>query len=347
MIRALLSACLLAACWPVAVPAQAPASVEPHEWSAYRDRFIEKNGRVVDDANGDISHSEGQGYGLLLAWLAGDRADFERIWSFTQTRLLLRDDGLAVWKWDPASDPPIADPNNASDGDILIAYALALAGKGWNEPRFVDSARRIAAALARHAIFSRGDRRLLRPGAAGFGEADRPDGPVVNLSYWVFEALPVLAELAPEADWAGLGRTGLSLVEDAAFGDRSLPPDWLSVAGDTRPAEGFPAEFGYNAVRIPLYLIRAREEDMRLLRRMRDGMTGQNGGVALVDLDSGEVKEELTDAGYRIIPALAGCVLDGTPVPDDLLGFRPTLYYPSTLHLLALAHLRETRPECL
>ena len=40
----------------------------PADWAAYRDRFVLPDGRVVDDANGGISHSESQGYGLLLAF---------------------------------------------------------------------------------------------------------------------------------------------------------------------------------------------------------------------------------------------------------------------------------------
>lgn len=340
--------CMIAVFWPMnALPQNRTPSVEPQEWVAYKARFVREDGRVVDDANGDISHSEGQGYGLLLAWLADDRAGFEHIWSFTRTRLMLRDDGLAVWKWDPAATPPVTDPNNASDGDLLIAYALALAGRGWSEQRFVDSARQIAEALAAHAIYDFDGRTLLRPGAVGFDAADRPDGPVVNLSYWIFEALPVMAELAPEAGWESLGQSGVELVRAAAFGDRKLPPDWLAIGDTPKPAEGFPAEFSYNALRIPLYLMRAQDGDMELLRRLRDGIAGANGGVALVDLETGAVKEELMDAGYRIIQAFAGCVLDGTTLPEDLRLFEPTVYYPSTLHLLSLAGIREAHPQCL
>ncbi|MEO3385375.1 glycosyl hydrolase family 8 [Mesorhizobium sp. CAU 1741] len=340
--------CVLGLLWPMNASSQpATAVIQPQEWDAYKTRFVEESGRVVDDANGNISHSEGQGYGLLLAWLAGSRTDFERIWSFTRMNLMLRDDGLAVWKWDPQADPPVTDTNNASDGDMLIAYALALAGRGWSEARFTDSAGDIAVSLAAHAMFEHEGRMLLSPGVAGFGAQERPDGPVVNLSYWVFEALPVLRELAPNADWAALDQSGRQLVAEAGFGARALPPDWLSLGGQPQPAQGFPTEFSYNAVRIPLYLIRAGEPDRELLQRMLTGMTGPGGGLALVDLESNEIKAELMEAGYRIIPALARCVLHGTPLPQDVRRFEPTMYYPSTLHLLALAHAREARPECL
>ena len=36
-------------------------------WAAYKTRFFQPEGRIVDTGNGGVSHSEGQGYGLLLA----------------------------------------------------------------------------------------------------------------------------------------------------------------------------------------------------------------------------------------------------------------------------------------
>ena len=112
-------------------PLKVAGTIPSADWEAYRSRFVEDSGRVVDTANGNISHSEGQGYGLLLALAASDRRSFEQIWSFTFTELLIRDDGLAVWKWDPAAKPRVTDRNNATDGDLLIAYALAKAGEVW------------------------------------------------------------------------------------------------------------------------------------------------------------------------------------------------------------------------
>ena len=102
------------------------ASVSPEAWSAYKGAFLDPGGRVIDTGNGNISHSEGQGYGMWLAVLADNLSDFELIWSFTRTELLVRDDGLSAWKWDPRTRPHVTDINNATDGDILIAYALAL-----------------------------------------------------------------------------------------------------------------------------------------------------------------------------------------------------------------------------
>ncbi|MEK1944510.1 MAG: glycosyl hydrolase family 8, partial [Ensifer adhaerens] len=71
-------------------------TVSAEDWQKYKTKFLDPGGRIIDDGNGGISHSEGQGYGLWLAVLAGSAADFELIWSFTRRELLLRDDGLAA-----------------------------------------------------------------------------------------------------------------------------------------------------------------------------------------------------------------------------------------------------------
>jgi endo-1,4-beta-D-glucanase Y len=332
---------------PYARSAGAETPISSTDWQAYKARFVDPGGRVIDDANGNISHSEGQGYGLLLSYLAGQQSDFDLIWSFTRTELLLRDDGLAAWKWDPAAKPHVTDANNATDGDILIAYALALAGTGWSRQDLIKAAGTIARAVAKKAVSENQNQKLIMPAVSGFNDGDRPDAPVVNLSYWVFEAFPVLSKLVPETDWRGISDDGMTLVSQSRLGPKSLPPDWLSLMARPKPAKGFPAEFGYNALRIPLYLMRAGNRDPELLRPMRAGMSGADGSVLLIDIASGNVRESLSDPGYKIIPALIACVLDGVKLPEDVRTFAPTLYYPSTLHLLGLSLAHTEYPECV
>lgn len=330
--------------------AQLAAPIPADMWASYMTRFIEDGGRVVDDANGNISHSEGQGYGLLLAFLAGDRSNFERIWSFTRTELLIRDDGLAAWRWDPNSTPHVTDVNAASDGDLLIAYALARAGRTWGVQDYTQSAQRIAKAIGRKLVVRNGARLVLLPGATGFSSADRKDGPVLNLSYWIFEAFPVMAQLAPEIDWAELGKSGLELLSIARLGPAQLPPDWIS-APDNAPitlAEGFAPVFGYNSLRISLYLLRAGITDLALQESFRRNWLMDNGGSpAIVEIPTGRVLTQLTDPGYRMLGAVLACALNATSVPEDLRRFEPTLYYPSTLYLLSWALLAEKYPRCL
>lgn len=319
------------------------------DWEAYRSRFVEDNGRVVDNANGNISHSEGQGYGLLLALSANDRVTFEKIWNFTFTELLIRDDGLVSWKWDPQAKPRVTDRNNATDGDILIAYALAKAGTAWQEPRYTSAAQKLADAIGKHTFGRDGGTVFLLPGAQGFAAGERPDGPVVNLSYWVFEAFPVLAALAPDYEWNRVWQEGVKLLQQATSGRNRLPADWLSIQSRTqmKPADGFPPEFGYNSLRIPLYLLRAGMTDLEWLRALKQRWSAENEGIAVVNVVTGQARERLNDKGYTIISAALACVLDGTPVPQDLKAFEPQLYYPSTLYLMTKSWLGEKYPQCV
>lgn len=324
--------------------------VSAENWAAYRDKFMEENGRIVDDANGGISHSEGQGYGLLLALGAGDRASFERIWTFTRLELMIRDDGLSSWRWDPKARPNVTDINNATDGDILIAYALVQAAEVWNESAYYDAARQITRAIADTSIGKVGQGRVFMPGAHGFSYYDQPDGPVVNPSYWIFEAFPVLKPLAPDMPWEQLRRSGLDLIREARFSRQKLPAEWLSLRNSRRPqpAESFPVEFSYNAIRIPLYVLRAGLEQDGLLGPLHEAWVKAGKGVpATVDLKTGAPKQQLTDPGYRMLAATLACALDGTAIPAELKAFKPTAYYPSTLHLLSLSYVSQRHPSCL
>lgn len=316
-------------------------------WGDWRDRFVASNGRVIDNANGNISHSEGQGYGLLLAYLAGDRAAFHRIWAFTRTQLFVREDGLAAWRWDPEETPHLTDINNASDGDILIAYALALAAGAWGEERLLEDARRIAVALGTAAVVESDGRALLLPAVEGFSASARPDGPVVNLSYWIFEAFPILAELDPDTDWQAVADAGLALIDDAAFGPAGLPPEWLALGTSApRPAIGFDAVFGYNAIRIPLYLMRSGQATVDRAEPFL-GNRAADGAGAVVLLATGAQIEPLSDQGYRMVLGALDCVVNGVPLAADLKAFELDRYYPATLYLLSWFYLAEERPECL
>jgi endoglucanase len=331
-----------------AQPLKMVGTIRTADWEAYRSRFVEPSGRVVDDANGNISHSEGQGYGMLLALAANDRRSFEQIWTFTRTELLIRDDGLAAWKWEPNASPNVTDTNNASDGDVLIAYALLLASKAWREPRYQNAAQALVKAIGRVLLRESAGRLVMLPGARGFTESDRQDGLlVVNPSYWVFEAFEAFEPLAPDHDWSRLRRDGIAIIEQGSQNAAGLPPDWLALPsqGPLQPAQGFPPVFGYNSLRIPLYLVRAGLTDVRWLGSLRQKWSG--GAVEVVDVTTGRAQEALTARGYTMLASLLSCAAASRPLPEAVKTFKPDLYYPSTLQLLALSYVSEKLPRCL
>ncbi|MGH6924564.1 MAG: glycosyl hydrolase family 8, partial [Propylenella sp.] len=316
-------------------------------WENFVGRFITPEGRVVDEANSSISHSEGQGYGMLLAAFAGDRAIFQRLWAWTETELLVRDDGLAAWRWEPDADPHVTDLNNATDGDILIAWALVEGAERFGDERYRDAAAAMAESIHAHATETGKHGRVLMPGIVGFDADDRRDGPVVNLSYWVFPALPALKRAAPELDWDAVAESGLALLGKSQFGERHLPTDWIALGGEKpRPANGFPPSFAYNAIRIPLYLAWGQAGERKDMAPFM-ALWSDAAAIQTIDVHSGEAVEEMKGAGYRVVAALVACAMEGQPIPGQLRETAPDdSYYPTVLQALSLIAAEEVFSGC-
>ena len=323
----------------------------PEVWAAYKNRFITERGRVVDTANGQISHSEGQGYGMLLAVAAKDRNAFERIWGWTRANLMVRDDQLLAWRWEPNNRPAIADVNNASDGDILVAWALTEAADFWNDLSYRIAARRIAVEVGRKVVINKTRYgALLLPAVSGFATEDRPDGPVVNLSYWVFPAFSRLPLVAPEVDWSGISQSGLDLIKGARFGVSGLPTEWVSARNDQlKPADNFPQVFSYNSIRIPLYMAWAGIGEREHYAPFAAQWGGQGAvQMASVDTATGRKGQAMSESGYASVAALTLCVVSQTPMPRDFRAPRSAdNYYPATLNLMALIAAEMRYSSCL
>jgi endoglucanase len=226
-------------------------------WATYKNHFVSADGRVVDTGNGRISHSEGQGYGMLLAESNADQATFSQIWNWTIQHLSRSEDHLFAWRWRPLfNGGAIDDHNDAADGDLLIAWALLRGADRWKTSEWHGKAVAILNDVKRKLIRSSRFGPLLLPGVEGFQKAD---GVVVNLSYWLFPAFKAFGHADRDSKWNALEQSGLQLLSRARFGALQLPPDWLLVHADKLSVAGdFEAVYGYNAVRIPLYLAWAR-----------------------------------------------------------------------------------------
>jgi len=321
-----------------ATGAEGPATLLADGWRQYKDRFVMSEGRVVDNANGGISHSEGQGYAMLIAERLDDRPTFEAIWQWTQGNLLVRGDGLAAWRWSSQA-PHVADHNNATDGDLLIAWALAEAGDKWHVSEYRQSARQIVEALAANVVISSRYGPILLPASTGFAAKDQPDAPVVNLSYWIFPAFKHLRAVSDAIDWDALTATGKTLIGLSRFGPRRLPTNWISLAAaQPAPAQSFPAVFGYDAVRIPFYLAWGRPGDRDLLKVFMPL------DLSVIDVKTASPVQKLSDPDYAAIANLVECV--GSHYPVQWKPLHGEFYYPAALYLLALIAAEEVREAC-
>ena len=284
---------------------------------------------------------------MVLAAYNDDPQTFAGVWRWTKANLEIRGDHLAAWRWRPQDKPHVLDKNNATDGDLLIAWGLAEAGRRWREAEYTAEAREIALSLARKLVFPTAFGPALRPGVAGFGADDSPDGPIVNLSYWVFPAFDELADVAPEVDWSGIQQTGLKLFDAARFGALRLPTDWISLRGGVAPATKRPPVFGYELVRAPLYLAWGPPEAKVRLAALTQAWLGASGGApAVIDVEKAAVTQGFSEPGYRAIVALARCAVTGEKFPDDLRRIRPDRYYSATLNMLSLTALGVRFPQC-
>ena len=192
------------------------------DWETFKQGFLEADGRIVDTGQGRISHSEGQGFAMLFAVHYADRAAFDRMWQWTRQNLMVRDDALLAWRWEPKGG--VTDRNNAADGDVLVAWALLRAAEKWRQPEYAAAGARIAADIRRKSMRRTTHGLVLLPGQEGF---DKPEGLTINLSYWVYPALRELARADPAPEWDELARAGIAILQYSYFGRWRLPPDWL------------------------------------------------------------------------------------------------------------------------
>ncbi len=228
----------------------ADVALEQQAWGDFKRHFISHDGRVIDTSNQGISHSEGQGYGLLFAVYFNDRETFSQIWHWSKSNLQTRDDALFSWQY--TVNKGVTDVNNASDGDILIAWALLQAAQKWNGNRYLQEAHAILGDIRNKLIQSWQGYQVILPAEHGF--MTKSDNITINLSYWVFPAF--LAFMAVDTDpvWGKLIASGLFLSNYAQYGQWQLPADWLQLGDVPVLSSKKPPLFGYEAIRIPLYL---------------------------------------------------------------------------------------------
>lgn len=306
MLRAGLAGLALLLLLPAALAFEPPPAPGVVEWRNYVRRYLAPEGRIIDTANRGISHSEGQGYSMMFAVHFDDRERFDLMWNWTRRTLSRPSDSLFAWRFDPNNRVGVSDPNNATDGDIFIAWSLLMAAERWQVPAYRTAAERITADILRCCVTEFRGRTLLLPGARGFQDAQ---GVIINLSYYAFPALRALSRAVPDPRWAALETDGLRLMDEAGFGRWRLPPDWLllpSHGGPPTPASRWPNRFAWDAVRVPLNLAwqNLNATALPASRSFWEFPGHPQRPPAWVDLSTGGIAPYPGHAGVRAIHAL-------------------------------------------
>lgn len=329
---------LLAA--PAALAEAPPAPAFTVLWDGYKQRFAKPDGRIWDNYS-DVSHTEGQGTGMVFAAQAGDREAFDRIWLWTRANLR-RPDGLFSWQYDPAKTPAVSDPNNASDGELFIAWGLLLAAERWNEPAYRAEARAIAAAIEAKLLKEHAGRLYLLPADYGF---ETRHTVIINPAYYVWPALRALAAETQSPALARVIEDGLAYLRQARFGAHGLPADWTVVSAKGRISLWREREphFGYETIRVPVYLLWDRRTDADLMAPYCQAwakVSEADPPPAWINLIDGSVAPYRASTGYlaiktlvqRFCPEAVTRPLPAGPTPQDD-------YYANSL--LLFAHLAQ------
>jgi endo-1,4-beta-D-glucanase Y len=307
------------------------------EWHLFKSRYVASDGRVVDNGNGGVSHSEGQGWGLLFAAAAQDQAGFDQILGWTARALRRPSDALHAWRYVPNDNPPVQDLNNATDGDMFIAAALIQAGRSWRRPDYIQAATTLGRDILRLLVRRVGPYMILLPAVEGF---ERPDSIIVNPSYYAFPMMSEIVKIVPSLTWDDLQRDGMLLIDQGRFGRWSLPPDWLRI-GKTNlvlsPAPGWPPRFSYDAVRVPLWWWWQKLPAGPAIRSLEQFWSASLPGVApaWVNLETNDVAPYPATPGMRAIMRLGQLSMGGADLTIAPTVSNSDNYYDAALILLA------------
>lgn len=322
----------------------------PEAWKDYKQIFIEE-GRVIDTGNKRISHSEGQGYGMLLSVYFNDEHAFEEMWAWTKQNLQVRKDHLFSWLWakGPNGSFEVMDTNNATDGDLLIAYSLFQASKQWNNESYSTIAKDISKSL-RNTVLKKiqNNKYLLLPAEYGF----QNNGLIAfNPSYQIMAAYDALSELESPNTWHKIQEDSLSLIKKSSNNAYGLPPDWAAVQTHTNgtspvnPVSPWPDKsfyFGDEAIRVLLYQL--WQQELTVTPHYLFDQYQLSGRISRYIPQKNNKHNQEAMAGYYAIVGMNAKRAGKTEIADQLLKKAKKIllkennnYYSHTLYLLAIS----------
>ena len=320
---------------------------QTNDWEAYKKKFISEDGRIIDFFQNSISHSEGQGYGLLLALMNGDRETFDRVVGWTVDNLQVRRDALFAWAWGKRVNGTwtVIDYNNATDGDMLIALALVSAGKKWKHDPYTRLAKSIIKDIRTQLAVNKYNMSFLLPGYYGFGDES---GLVFNTGYLIFPAFTRFSEVDDSKFWNRIYADGFKILNKARFSRFNLPSDWILILNENVSVFKTKSPyFGYEAIRIPLYMIwDDNQEQLIAFSDYLQFVQEANFLPNRVNLVDGTFSMDKAPAGFYAVFSRCAEMLKNEElsrnlmkIADDKISHEPNDYFSHSLYLLSKGRL--------
>lgn len=241
------------------------------EWESYKHSYIQSDGRVIDRQNSDITHTEGIGYAMFFATCYNDEETFNRLEQWLENNMAKNRFGLYPWKWgEKGGEWEVLDTNNATDGDLWIAYARLKASKKFKRPDQKIKALEHLQAIEKYLLYTQDGCLFLLPGVEGFQKGESLQ---LNPSYYIPFIFQTFSNVSDKKQWSSLIASGKALLAQR-FSLYQIHPDWITYSKGNFSLDPQKPNFSYDAIRIPLfwsiwYQITKEEETIQILAGYR------------------------------------------------------------------------------
>jgi endo-1,4-beta-D-glucanase Y len=271
---------LLQACDRQSGVSRTPAITPEATVSAFLQKYVTHEGRVVRIDQGGDTVSEGQAYAMLMTAVMGYGKAFGAIWRWTETHLQ-GSDGLLAWHWDHGA---VTGEQSAADADLGAAAALVIAADRSRDPGYLAQARRIAGAIESKEVAPSAEGPTLVAGSWALSPVE-----YVDPSYLAPPEMDRLAS-AFGAPWRSIAATAALQLEQVTSNGH-LPSDWAVIGPDHQihpsappQSSGGPTLFGFDAVRTPLWMATSCDSGLKAAAAGLLPALRRSGGEVELDL---------------------------------------------------------------
>ncbi|MFB9862274.1 glycosyl hydrolase family 8 [Rufibacter immobilis] len=190
---------------------------------------------------------EAVGFGMLLAAYAQDKATFDGIHRFYNSKRTPEAGNMMAWS---VTCNGYLDKGSATDGDIDVAFALIVASKHWGES-YLTAAKEILKVVKEKVVVPcNSNGKSIYVLGPGYNNVAWGGCNMLDLMYHTPAFFRVFATVTGDNIWNQLADDTYTLLEASAHPTTGLVPDWQTAAGAPGPG-GRAGYFGYDACRAP------------------------------------------------------------------------------------------------
>ncbi len=255
---------------------QAPGQIKTNLYHQWANTFIKTSGDVAyvktDTAKDkDIVLSEGQSYGMLIAAEAGQKGlasqdDFDQLYRYY---LAHRYNGtqLMSWRQTVTAEKVVDDDNNATDGDLYIAYALIQASHVWKDK--ATSYQKQAKAILADILAYNYNKTTGVLTLGNWADEASKNHYLMRTSDVVPAQFQAFYDLTGDKTWLDVNDKMLTALEKMSNQTKTgLVPDfmWVNADGSVSAAKAgtisssYDDDYYYNACRVPYNLAQSQDK---------------------------------------------------------------------------------------